>query len=333
MVVRVLMSPGPRISNPFISVLIENLDGDIEVREFTWRRAFLSSYDLLHVHWPDALLLAPTPSRRALKILELRMLIAWNKVRRIRHVWTVHNLDPHERGGRARAAALRVWARSCDLRVFLSEAAQVDTDSASSVVIKHGDYAKVAAENASNPSEVVPGRMLAFGLLRPYKGIGSLISATQGAAVGIEPFALRVVGRPQPESYGEELRAQASGHPNIEFSYGRLSDAELVCEIQQSEFVVLSYKRIYNSGAAILALTLGRPIICATSATMLELQQEVGPEWVYCLEGELTTSSLMGAVSELRARTRSQYPIFQDRDWRLIGGAYSEQYKSLKSKS
>jgi beta-1,4-mannosyltransferase len=93
------MSPGPEISNPFISLLIRNLDADIEVSTFTWRDAFLGRYDVLHVHWPDALLKAPTPMRRVLKFLQLRALLVRNRVRGIRQVWTVHNLTPHETGG------------------------------------------------------------------------------------------------------------------------------------------------------------------------------------------------------------------------------------------
>jgi beta-1,4-mannosyltransferase len=323
---RVLMSPGPEISNPFISLLIRNLDADVEVITFSWREAFLGRYDVLHVHWPDALLRAPTPMRRVLKYLQLRALLTRNRFRGIRQVWTVHNLTPHEAGGGLRARALSVWESSCTDKVFLSQAASAQVPTDVGTVIKHGDYRDIRDAHREREVLAVTGDLLLFGLLRPYKGIESLVDAISGQ----HSLRLRILGRPEPSSYADSLRQRAASVEGVQLDFGRVEDAELVEAITAAEIVVLPYQKIYNSGAALMALTLGRPIIVTDSATMRELRDEVGREWVYCLDAPLTAASLTEAVTTLRNSVRAGNPAFIGRDWAAIGHAYSEVYRRTR---
>jgi beta-1,4-mannosyltransferase len=320
---RVLMSPGPKISNPFIALLIDNLDPDIEVAAFTWREAFLGRYDVLHVHWPDALLKAPTPPRRVLKFLQLRALMLRNRIRGVRQVWTVHNLTPHEAGGGLRAAALTAWDRSCTDHVFLSQAAVTMAGAEEATVIKHGDYSDIRETHIQRAVPADAGELLLFGLLRPYKGIETLIDAV----VGQDELHLRILGRPEPSSYSDSLTSRTNGADGVELEFGRVDDDDLVEAITRAEMVVLPYQKIYNSGAALMALTLGRPIIVTDSETMRELRDEVGSDWVYCLDGPVTAGSLTAAVAALRDSSRGERPTFVQRDWASIGRAYSDVYR------
>ena len=320
---RVLMSPGAEISNPFISLLIRNLDADVVVTKFTWREAFQGRYDVLHVHWPDALLQAPTPMRRLLKFLQFRLLLQRNRARGVRQVWTVHNLTPHEDGGGLRARALAAWDRSCTDHVFLSQAAASMATSTKATVIKHGDYRDIRAAHSEREVPSAPGELLLFGLLRPYKGIETLIDAVSGQS----DLNLRILGRPEPSSYSDSLLQRAAESDGVELSIGRVDDADLVEAITRAEIVVLPYQKIYNSGAALMALTLGRPIIVTDSGTMRELRDEVGSEWVYCLDAPLTAESLTQAVAALRGSARGTHPTFSGRDWATVGHEYSELYR------
>jgi beta-1,4-mannosyltransferase len=329
MTTRVLMSPGREISNPFIALLQDNLDSDVTVNTFSWRDAFFTKYDVLHVHWPDALLVAPSPLRRARKVAVLLALILRNRILGVAHVWTVHNLTPHEKGGRISGFALRAWERSCQRRVYLSVAAMPKGGDPRGAVIKHGDYSQIVNASPSSDAQPVAGRLLLFGLLRQYKGIEPLIDAISASASA--NVHLRIAGRPVPESYGAAIESQTEGINNIETRLQRLSDEELVSEIVRSEIVVLPYKRIYNSGAALMALSAGRPIITTGSDTMRELQSEVGPEWVQVLMSGVTVAALESAVSTLRSLPRRGLPAFAGRDWRGIGAAYSALYRSRRN--
>lgn len=326
MTIRVLMSPGQEISNPFISLLLANLDEDVVVETFTWKRAFLERYDVLHIHWPDSLLEAPSPPRRAIKVAMLSALLLRNRLAGVKHVWTVHNLSPHETGGKMRSAALDLWVRSCKHLVYLSAAAIPERADPRSALIKHGDYSNVTSALSQEHPNSVPGRLLVFGLLRPYKGVEALIETVSRSAT--EGITLRAVGRPVPIDYGDQIQKLAENSDKVTLRLERLPDADLVAEIEQAEIVVLPYKRIYNSGAALLALTAGRPIIATDSATMRELQLEVGPEWVQLLDSELDELSLAAAVKRLRSQTRADRPSFEGRSWSAIGSEYSELYRA-----
>src|SRR3712207_1619825 len=53
--------------NPFIGLLLDSMPADVDVRGFTWRRALLGQYDVLHLHWPEQLLRGATKARSSLK--------------------------------------------------------------------------------------------------------------------------------------------------------------------------------------------------------------------------------------------------------------------------
>lgn len=323
--VRVLMSPGKEISNPFISLLHDNLPADVAVQTFSWRAAFLGRYDVLHVHWPDSLLVAPSRLKRVRKIVVFLALIVRNRLLGVRHVWTVHNLSPHERGGALNRFVLALWQRSCAFHVYLSSAALPAVPDRRAIVIKHGDYSSVVAlqEGTMTPTS---GRLLLFGLIRPYKGVEGLLRAV--AALADQDLSLRITGRPVPPEYGNSIASLGADATNTEFRLERLSDADLIAEIRGAEIVVLPYTRIYNSGAALMALTAGRPIITTDSSTMRELQSEVGPEWVQILDGDTTAESIRVAVEAIRAQDRGPAPKFTGRDWVGIGDTYAKLYRT-----
>lgn len=322
----VLMSPGPRISNPFITQLVDNLGSDITVAEFSWRAALSTRYDVLHVHWPDALLNAPTPSRRLFKVLEVAALLALNKARGVKHVWTVHNVAPHEVMNWLQRRMLAAWSKSCDSLVYLSQAAIGDSADGRATVIKHGDYVPSMGEYFDLDVSPVQGRVLAFGLMRQYKGIETLIQALTSPETS--NLSGRIVGRAVPEQYGSSLVTLAGATDRVGLKLEKVTDSQLAEEILAAEAVVLPYGKIYNSGAAILALTLGRPIIVTPSPTMLELRAEVGPAWVHCLPGELTAESLALAMADLRSHARPTRPTFVQRSWADIGEQYSALYRA-----
>jgi hypothetical protein len=66
-----------------------------------------------------------------------------------------------------------------------------------------------------------------------------------------------------------------------------------------SDMIVLPYRTITNSGAAILALSAQLPVLCPNMGSMPELQQLVGTEWVRLFDGPISQSQLREAVTWL----------------------------------
>jgi glycosyltransferase involved in cell wall biosynthesis len=129
-------------------------------------------------------------------------------------------------------------------------------------VIHHGAFKHltVQAQEVALPSElraVDSPVVLFFGLLRPYKGLDTLLEAWRGIAPGAE---LWVVGRPRMPL--EPLRAPAPS--SVRFIPRFVSDAELPAFFRRADIVVLPYARTERfdfSGVLATALAFGKPTV------------------------------------------------------------------------
>ena len=96
--IRVMQTFGePRdTTNPYLVMLRAALieEPSVEHIPFSWRTALTGRYDVLHVHWPDALLAGRHWWTRAGKRVAFAGLIARVRLRRIAVVRTVHNVTP-----------------------------------------------------------------------------------------------------------------------------------------------------------------------------------------------------------------------------------------------
>lgn len=324
--ISILMSPAQVSSedNPFVHMLVESVQNDVDVRDFSWMRAFFSRYDILHVHWPERMTSNPNATRRTAKSLAFLALIAWNHVRSVAHVGTVHNLRPHENGNRLEDYAISVWNRSCRVRIFLSKSGLANDDLGTGEFIPHGDYQPFVSQHSGDLQGQSHHGLLSFGYLRPYKGIEQLIQTLRDD----DSVSLTVAGKPTSPEYAESLRRAATG-AGVDLRMRAQSAEELIALIKSSEAIVLPYRHIYNSGAAILALTLGRPIIVTYSASMVELRDEVGSAWVELLPGEWSARNLRDSLQRVRSATREPVAPFVGRSWSSVGALHVDLYRRI----
>jgi beta-1,4-mannosyltransferase len=264
-----------------------------------------------------------------LKQLLCALFVARLAVTRTPIVWTVHNAEPHERLDAIDRLLYRWFTEHAARRIHLTEFAREDIGEPSDEVIVHGDYRPVVGSLTSAASQPVSGRLLLFGLLRPYKGIEHLIAAVDELRPTHPEIHLRVAGRPITEEFHRELEAAADAVPGVELVARRLDDPELVGEIESAQAVVLPYRQIHNSGAALYGLSVGRPIVATRSASMEELQAEVGRAWIALVDHPITHESLANALGQLAGVGRDAQPDLSRRDWGEIGRLHARLYRSL----
>jgi glycosyltransferase involved in cell wall biosynthesis len=134
-------------------------------------------------------------------------------------------------------------------------------DAAKVRVIPHGAFKHLTLQRKelALPEELGAVRepvVLFFGLLRPYKGIETLLDAWRG----IDGAELWIVGRPRMPL--EPLRARAPA--NVRFVSRYVSDAELPAFFRRADIVVLPYsrtERFDQSGVLATALAFGKPSV------------------------------------------------------------------------
>ena len=104
----------------------------------------------------------------------------------------------------------------------------------------------------------------------------------------------------------------------------------IVSEIRAADLVVFPYSDVLNSGAAIFALSAGRPILASDNALFRELQHAVGPDWIQLIEGQLDGEQLSHALKAARAlRERGASPDLSQFAWKLIGQQTMQFYNRI----
>lgn len=324
--VRVLTSsPRPRpTTNPYIVMLGDALDREdaVDLQRFSWPCALVGRYDVVHLHWPEALFDARSPARAAAKTALFLLWMARLRLRRIPVVRTAHNAQGPVGLSRAQEWGLRRAARLTTVEVALND---VDVHRPGMPPVRrivHGHYRDWYAPHPRALAR--PGHLLFVGMIRRYKGVEQLLSAfdeTRDRAPGLR---LTVAGRPSSQHLARSVADAAARDRRVVADLHFLDDAELVRAITSAQVVVLPYPHMHNSGAVLAALSLGRPVLVPDTEVNRRLAAEVGAGWVMTFKGRLTGDELVRAVA---AGVPPGEPDLSARGWQDVGRAYLAVYR------
>lgn len=265
----------------------------------------------LHVHWPEWMTQHPSPTAYRARIAWQTTLLDAARTQGVSLAWTAHNLfghdDPHpELGRRAREALLRRCAvvfghfpsAEHDLRALgfqgrFAWAAHPHYDA---------DYPQpFADESARRDFRRALGvdddalLLVSAGAIEGYKNLPALAAALRDAS----PSKLRwvVAGRAGHAASVDALRAMAPSLPWMTLRTGFLPRGEMARLLAAADAALLGYRDFYTSGAAVLALTLGTPVVAPPRH---HLALYAGEAFLVPLEA-VTPAALEAALAALRA--------------------------------
>ncbi len=290
------------------------------VRELFYRRSFgppgsrLRLAAKLAEHVPDMVryrALARTADVVHFQWLAVQAVDRWLLPRRP-IVLTAHDLLPREpRPGQV--SAQRRLYEAVDAIVVHSGygrdllVARLGVDPAKVRVIHHGAFKHltVQASEVPLPEElraVDSPVVLFFGLLRPYKGIETLLEAWRGIGSELSSEAeLWVVGRPRMPL--EPLRALAG--PDVRFIPRFVSDAELSAFFRRADVVALPYSRTERfdfSGVLATALAFGKPTVISDIAGFAEVAAAGAARLVAPEDPAALRSAIVSLLNDQQAR-------------------------------
>lgn len=304
-------------TNPYLMLLMRALTPWADVVTFSWPRALFGHYDALHVHWPDVVADRKHPVRSVAASAMFALVLVRCRLGRIAIVRTAHNPEPHEASRPWVAAVSALCDRWTTWWIRLNDST-VCPGPVTTIV--HGHY-----RDWYEPSdeEAVPGRMLSFGLLRPYKGIEGLLSAF--AALEADGVSLRLAGRPTTPALADEVARACALDERLSARLEHIPDADLVSEIARASLVVLPYRAMHNSGAVLLALSLGRPVLVPSNAVTDALADEVGHWWVQRFGDELSPDVLRAALEAVSSGPPALVDLTA-RQWPEIGAQHAATF-------
>ena len=124
------------------------------------------------------------------------------------------------------------------------------------------------------------------------------------------------------------IRAAAHGADNVRLDLRWIPPEEVSDHFAAADLVVLPYRRIMNSGAVVLAMTLGRPVLVPDLGSMREQQDNFGADWIRLYEGELSGRELEAAIAWAHATSRSKLDL-ERLSWRALAEKTRNIYDTL----
>ncbi len=332
-------------------------------REFSlgWLMTRGKSCEVIHLHWIEAAY-HPVPIKRHIRSALVRKLI-YNrfsstlrstlrltnfsaafflaKLRGKIIVYTIHNLNSHHK----EFWSFRILNRVAHY-VIMSGANQIHVHNHYTrkmlettykrkdgvTVIPHGNYI------GSYPNQVsrLEARQqlglpddgfvyLFLGLLRPYKGVEDLIDAFE--QLKLPKGQLLIVGQARhPPSYKKKILSLTRNNPAIKLVLEFIPDETIQLYMNACNVCVLPYKDVTTSGAALLALSFGRPTIAPAVASFPEL---ITPK-TGILYDPSHPDALVSALKQAKQQSWSEAEIFDyvhQFDWANLGPQLAALYQ------
>lgn len=322
--------PPRATTNPYIHMLDEALshEPDIEHVHFDHKLALVGSYDVLHFHWPETLLVGRTPMRRCARRLYASALLLRLRLMGTKVVRTVHNVQLPTGLSRWEHWFLQGVEDQTAYRIALNEFTTVP-EQQWSCVIAHGHYIDWFADVA----RVDPrGDALGFvGLIRQYKGVEHLMGVFHQTRLALPGTVLRIAGNPTSDSMRDEVQRLAGVDDRVELDLRYLSEEDFATSIMRVRGVVLPYRFMHNSGAVLAVLSLRRPVLIPDNAPNRALSQEVGRGWIHVFQDDLTASDLIDFHDAL-ATPPARLPNLSARDWSDAGRLHARAYFAASSR-
>lgn len=232
--------------------------------------------DVLHLHWIYPFTIGKHLPLTVCKGGQFLLEIAVARLLGIQVVWTVHNLEEHER----RAPRLDRLYRH--LLVRLSGRVIVHCEAAATEiretyhlskglqekvhVVPHGHYIEcyedeTTPDEARSELDIDPGTtlFLYFGRIREYKNLPELVTAFK--QIDRPDAQLLIVGSPRNDELAAQITARFDPEDNVRTEFRFVPEAEIQTYMNAADVVTLPFSELLTSGSAMLAMSFGKPVI------------------------------------------------------------------------
>jgi glycosyltransferase involved in cell wall biosynthesis len=226
--------------------------------------------DAIHIHWLPAS--EDHHFRGYYRSLRLFLQFFFCRCLGIKIFWTAHNLFPHDTKYYWLQYFQRFWlVRVCHFILVHFEGAKVMISRKflvspnKMITVHHGLYDEYYANTLSQEEareflkiDRDKKVFLYFGQIRPYKNVEAIIKAFK--KLNAPNAVLYLVGSSDDEEYKKTI-SELIDDSRIRCELRFVNDAEIQYFFNCADCVILPYKNIFTSGAALLALTFKKSII------------------------------------------------------------------------
>ena len=274
---RIASIPPPFPDDPYLTLFYRALEGHGFALEAD-RRRYLQA-DAFHFHWLHLFYDRPGQVVALVRWLWMALRLIGLRILGYRLIWTVHNLESHERKHPALDRASG-W-----LMARLAHAVLAHGEAGARAVAERfgrpdvvrlplfsqgGHYPDTVDRAAARDRLGIPPdafAIVALGKLRAYKGADRLVEDFRARAR--ESDRLLVAGRPETPAIEAHLEALAAD-PRIQLHARFVPDAEVQLYYRAADVAVFPYRDILTAGAVGVALAFGVPVVAPRRGSVPE---------------------------------------------------------------
>jgi beta-1,4-mannosyltransferase len=320
----------------------------IEVHKARWSGRWLyakaRSGDVISLDWPSLLYYHPESRLRTWgSLLRFLVLMLALHLRGAKVAWTAHNLYPHD-GGRAelvhRIGRYIVVRLASFVGVHGHVAAarvkhEFGVPSSKLVLLEHGNWVGFYANTVTRQTARARLNILQdnyvflfIGLCKPYKNLEYLL---RSHAAMQDDSLLWIVGQFQSKAYYDKVmqNARSAAADLITIRDKFVAPEDLQFYLNACDAVVLPYQEILTSGAAMLALSFGRPVVAPRLGTL----EEVVTDECGILYDPRSDTALTTAMRTARTRRFSPDRILaraQQFSWDRSAAAFAKKILEIR---
>lgn len=302
---------------------------------------FKRKYRIFHIHWPEQII---NPSRY--KRIKLRLFIFFVFIKVIqllnkKVIWTIHNLQPHERINIVLEEKLTAFLyRHADGFISMNKfglpligSRLQDTKRQKLRYLPHPIY-KDYYPNRCNKVEArarlhIPMNKFVFlfiGQIRPYKNVPAFLDAFKNLE-SAEKYLI-IAGKVHPD-LKNFLYPQIENTKEVQFFDTFIKDEDLQYFFNSADLVVTPYNQIFNSGSVFLNLTFGKPTLAPSSGVFPELQKGIGKDLIKLYNDDITSEDLLNAMSEINQNRNKRMPDLSEYHPEKVARGTLNFYQSL----
>jgi beta-1,4-mannosyltransferase len=108
-----------------------------------------------------------------------------------------------------------------------------------------------------------------------------------------------------------------------------IPEDEMQLFLNAADLVVLPYRDVLNSGAALLALSFNTPVLTPDAGALPELREQVGPAWVKLYRETLTAEVLDTGLQWAIGTPRPATAPLEFADWSEVAQATIAAYRGV----
>lgn len=217
------------------------------------------------------------------------------------------------------------------------------TDSTPIDVIPHGHYLhtvqrerprSVARQALGLESD--PPILLFFGQIKKAKGLDLLLAAMPAVVDAVPETKLLVAGRPwrdDAETYRHQIE-ELSLQEVVDFQPSFVSEERAQDLFAACDLTVLPYRHVYQSGVALMSMSLGRPILASDLPAMQEMVVDGRNGWLFRSEDVRDLGDRLVEIVRDRARLATvgdaaREHVRSANDWSEIGRRTLDVYRRV----